>query len=321
MKQVIINAVNNNMINGVINIYKIKGFTSHDVVAKLRGIMRQKKIGHTGTLDPDATGVLPVCLGSATKLCDMLTEKEKEYIAKVQLGVTTDTQDMTGTVLTTKEVIVSEEEVQEALLSFVGLYEQIPPMYSALKVNGKKLYELAREGKEVERKARPVTIHEIEVLEMNLPMLSIRVRCSKGTYIRTLCHDLGQKLGCGAAMASLERTKSGQFSLDTALTLEELEEKLKNAGEGREELIQSLVIPVDRMFFELQELRLLPEWERLVQNGNSFEEKNLKREFQMKDRADKSQYRVYIGKDTFMGVYEFRKGEKKFTPVKMFFSS
>ena len=306
------------MINGVINIYKIKGFTSHDVVAKLRGIMRQKKIGHTGTLDPDATGVLPVCLGNATKLCDMLTEKEKEYIAKVQLGVTTDTQDMTGNVLSSKEVVVSEEEVRLAVASFVGPYEQIPPMYSALKVNGKKLYELAREGKEVERKARPVVIHKIEILEMELPTLTIRVRCSKGTYIRTLCYDLGEKLGCGAAMAALERTKSGQFSLDTAFTLAELEAKLKEAGEHREEVIQSLVIPVDKMFSELQELRLLPEWERLVQNGNSFEEKNLKIEYKENDRIDKSQYRVYIGEDVFMGIYEFCKKEKKFSPVKMF---
>ena len=251
----------------------------------------------------------------------MLTEKEKEYIAKVQLGVTTDTQDMTGTVLSSKEVTASEEEVRAALSSFIGLYEQVPPMYSALKVNGKKLYELAREGKEVERKARPVTIHEIEVLEMNLPALSIRVKCSKGTYIRTLCHDLGEKLGCGAAMAELERTKSGQFSLETAITLEELEEKLRSAGEKREEVLQELVIPVDKMFSELQELRLLPEWERLIENGNSFEEKNLKREFHISNRVDKSQYRVYIGQDTFMGIYEFRKGEKRFTPIKMFLNS
>lgn len=308
------------MINGIINIYKIKGFTSHDVVAKLRGIVKQKKIGHTGTLDPDATGVLPVCLGSATKLCDMLTDKEKEYIAKVQLGVTTDTQDMTGTVLSEKEVNVTESLVREMIQSFVGLYEQIPPMYSALKVNGKKLYELARQGKEVERKARPVTIHYIEILDMALPQITIKVGCSKGTYIRTLCHDLGEKLGCGAAMASLERTKSGQFSLDTAITLEELEEKLKNSGEDREKVLQTLVIPVDKMFSEYQELRLLPQWEKLIQNGNSFEEKNLKKEFLENDRVDKSQYRVYLNENTFMGVYEYRKKEKKFYPVKMFLS-
>ena len=151
------------MIHGVINIHKEKGYTSHDVVAKLRGIVGQKKIGHTGTLDPDATGVLPVCLGSATKLCDMLTEKKKEYIAKVQLGVTTDTQDMTGIVLSERQVDVTETQVEEAIQSFVGLYEQIPPMYSALKVNGKKLYELAREGIEIEREARPVYFHKIEM--------------------------------------------------------------------------------------------------------------------------------------------------------------
>lgn len=308
------------MINGVINIYKIKGFTSHDVVAKLRGILRQKKIGHTGTLDPDATGVLPVCLGSATKLCDMLTEKEKEYIAKVQLGITTDTQDMTGTVLTRKEVKVTEEEVTLAVQSFVGDYEQIPPMYSALKINGKRLYELAREGKEVERKARMVKIHEIEILEMQLPMITMRVGCSKGTYIRTLCHDLGEKLGCGAAMAELERTKSGQFTSDTAITLEELEEKLHLAEEQREEAITSLVIPVDRMFMEYSRLMLLQNWEKLVINGNSFEEKNLKKEFQNENREDKSQYRVYIEENKFMGIYEYRKREQRFCPVKMFIS-
>ena len=312
------NEMNNTMLNGVINIYKIKGFTSHDVVAKLRGILRQKKIGHTGTLDPDATGVLPVCLGSATKLCDMLTDKEKEYIAKVQLGVTTDTQDMTGTVLSEKPVEVTEETVTDVLQSFVGHYDQIPPMYSALKVNGKKLYELAREGKEIERKARPVTIHYIEVLDMQLPELTIKVGCSKGTYIRTLCHDVGEKLGCGAAMAALERTKSGQFSLDSAITLAELEEKLKVAGENREEVLDALVIPVDQMFSDCPKLRLSQQWERLIQNGNSFEEKNLRKDYCNENRADKGQYRVYIGDDVFMGIYEYRKAEKRFCPVKMF---
>lgn len=305
------------MINGIINIYKEKGFTSHDVVAKLRGILKQKKIGHTGTLDPEATGVLPVCLGSATKLCDMLTEKQKEYIAKVRLGVVTDTQDMTGTILSEEEVGAKEEEVIRVVQSFIGHYEQIPPMYSALKVNGKKLYELAREGKVIERKARPVEIYYIDILSINLPELEIRVGCSKGTYIRTLCHDIGQTLGCGAAMAALERTKSGQFSLDSALTLTELEAKLK---EQDKEVISSLVIPVDRMFGEYEELRLLSEWERLIQNGNSFEEKNLRPECRKKDREDKALYRVYLGEDTFMGVYEFRKKERKFCPVKMFLS-
>ena len=306
------------MINGVINIYKEKGFTSHDVVAKLRGIMKQKKIGHTGTLDPDATGVLPVCLGSATKLCDMLTDKQKEYVAKVHFGVITDTQDMSGTVLAEKEVNVSREQAVNAVKSFIGHYEQIPPMYSALKVNGKKLYELAREGKVVERKARPVEIYSIDILGVELPDLEIRVVCSKGTYIRTLCHDIGEVLGCGAAMAALERTKSGQFTSETAITLKELEQKLQEAGEQREEVLSGLVISVDKMFEEYPELQLLSKWERLVQNGNSFEEKNLKQEYLLKERENRSRYRVYIGNHIFMGIYEYRKEDMKFYPVKMF---
>ena len=184
------------MYNGIINIYKEKGFTSHDVVAKMRGILRQKKIGHTGTLDPDATGVLPVCLGSATKLCDMLTDRDKEYEAVMQLGISTDTQDLSGEVLEECPVTVTEEEVRNAILSFIGDYDQIPPMYSALKVNGKKLYELARAGKEVERQPRAVTIYDITILDMKLPEVTFRVSCSKGTYIRTLCYDIGVKCGC-----------------------------------------------------------------------------------------------------------------------------
>ena len=188
---------------GIIVIHKEKGFTSHDVVAKLRGILHMKKIGHTGTLDPDATGVLPVALGKGTKLVDLLTDKEKTYEAVLHLGIDTDTQDMSGTVLEEKPVNVTEEEVRKVLKSFVGEQLQIPPMYSALKVNGKKLYELAREGKTVERKARPVCFYEIEPLEFHLPLVKIRVTCSKGTYIRTLCHDIGEKLGCGGCMEEL----------------------------------------------------------------------------------------------------------------------
>ena len=217
------------MIHGIVIIHKEKGFTSHDVVAKLRGICGQKKIGHTGTLDPEATGVLPVCLGSGTKLCDMLTDKDKEYVTELLLGVETDTQDMTGTVLARHPVSVSQEQVREAVLSFGGSYMQVPPMYSALKINGKKLYELAREGKEVERRAREVRIEEIEILQMQLPVVRLRVVCSKGTYIRTLCADIGQKLGCGGVMESLVRTRVGKFSLEEALTLEQLQE-LKDQG-------------------------------------------------------------------------------------------
>lgn len=186
------------MINGILNVYKEAGFTSHDVVAKLRGICRQKKIGHTGTLDPEAVGVLPVCLGSGTKLCDMLTDKSKEYEAVLLLGQVTDTQDVTGTVLEEHEVTADEEQAVEAIRSFVGAYEQIPPMYSALKVNGKRLYELARAGKEVERKGRPVEIHSIEILSVSLPEITFRVACSKGTYIRTYAMISDRSLAAAA---------------------------------------------------------------------------------------------------------------------------
>lgn len=185
------------MVNGILNVYKEKGYTSHDVVAKLRGIVGQKKIGHTGTLDPDAEGVLPVCLGRATKVCDMLTEKDKTYEAVLLLGKETDTRDISGTVLRVGETEgLTQEQVKDCVMSFVGEYDQIPPMYSALKVNGKKLYELAREGKTIERKSRKVEIKEIRILEMALPRVRMEVSCSKGTYIRTLCHDIGEKLGC-----------------------------------------------------------------------------------------------------------------------------
>lgn len=203
------------MIHGIINVYKEKGFTSHDVVAKLRGIVGQKKIGHTGTLDPDATGVLPVCLGKATKLCDLLTDKNKTYEAVLLLGKTTDTQDITGEVLEEKSTeALTEEKVREAIEGFIGDYEQIPPMYSALKVNGKKLYELAREGKVIERKARLVKILDIQILEIDLPKVRMEVSCSKGTYIRTLCHDIGEKLGCGGCMESLIRTRVSTFRIE-----------------------------------------------------------------------------------------------------------
>ena len=192
------------MINGILNIYKEKGYTSHDVVARLRGIVGQKKIGHTGTLDPEAEGVLPVCLGRATKVCDMLTDKDKTYETVLLLGKTTDTQDITGKVLSEHSPddpglpggAVTEKPAEECISGFIGAYDQIPPMYSALKVGGKKLYELAREGKTVERKSRWVMIRDIRIKEIKLPRIRMEEDCSKGTDIRTLCHDLGGGLGC-----------------------------------------------------------------------------------------------------------------------------
>ena len=230
--------------NGIINVYKERGFTSHDVVAKLRGILHMKKIGHTGTLDPDATGVLPVCIGKATKVCGLLTDKDKTYRAVVKLGVTTNTEDMTGEILSHHPVSITKEQIEMAVSKFVGEIEQIPPMYSAIKINGKKLYELARQGKEVERKARKVTIYEIKVLSIDFSEneFTMEVSCSKGTYIRTLCKDIGEFLGCGAAMKTLVRTRVSEFFLEQALTLGQIEQAVK---EGK---IQDYLIPIDAMF-------------------------------------------------------------------------
>ncbi len=298
------------MFHGMINVYKEKGYTSHDVVAKLRGICKQKKIGHTGTLDPDAVGVLPVCLGNATKLCDMLTDKEKEYIAEFKLGITTDTQDISGKVLEERDVSVSKQQAEDAVMSFVGHYDQIPPMYSALKVNGKKLYELAREGKEVERKSRPVTIFEIEILEEKFPEFMIRVRCSKGTYIRTLCHDIGQKLGCGAVMTSLMRTKSGSFRIEDAYKLDEIQKK---ADEGD---LESIVIPTEKMFEHLPIVRANKNADKALANGNQLKREEYICEIKLKAEE---QVRLYSFAGTFHGVYRFDEKRRLLCPVQLFF--
>ena len=297
------------MINGIIIVNKETGFTSHDVVAKLRGICGQRKIGHTGTLDPAATGVLPVCLGSGTKLCDMLTDRDKEYVAELLLGVETDTQDTTGSVLRESPVTVTEEEVSRACLSFLGDYDQIPPMYSALKVDGKKLYELARAGKEVERKARRVRILELEILEMRLPVVKLRVVCSKGTYIRTLCSDIGQKLGCGGAMQSLQRTKAGRFRLEDALTLGDLQQ-LKDSGE-----LERVVQPVDSLFEETPALHVTAEAARLLENGNAL----FPAQFAETVTPEPERWvRVYRPDGRFAGIYAYEEQKRWYRPVKMF---
>lgn len=297
------------MINGIIIVNKETGFTSHDVVAKLRGICGQRKIGHTGTLDPAATGVLPVCLGSGTKLCEMLTDRDKEYVAELLLGVETDTQDTTGSVLRESPVTVTEEEVSRVCLSFLGDYDQIPPMYSALKVDGKKLYELARAGKEVERRARRVRILELEILELRLPVVKLRVVCSKGTYIRTLCSDIGQKLGCGGTMQSLQRTKAGRFRLEDALTLGELQQ-LKDSGElGR------VVQPVDSIFEGSPSLHVTAEAARLLENGNVL----LPVQFAEAVIPEPERWvRVYRPDGRFAGIYAYEEQKRWYRPVKMF---
>lgn len=287
------------MIHGIINIYKEKGYTSHDVVAKMRGILKQKKIGHTGTLDPDAQGVLPVCLGKGTKLCDMLTDKDKTYRAVMKLGVTTDTQDISGQILAQQslEEELTDDKIREAVLSFVGEYQQIPPMYSALKVNGKKLYELARAGIEVERKPRPVTIYSIEIEDISTPYVSMTVCCSKGTYIRTLCHDIGQKLGTGACMESLVRTRVSIFSVEESIPLARLEEL---RDEGRlEEVIQ----PIDAMFLQYPEITVRAQYHKLLYNGNPFTVDHIQGEAPA-GPVDGQAYRVYDGNHQFVGIYK-----------------
>lgn len=307
------------MIHGILNIEKEPGYTSHDVVAKLRGILKQKKIGHTGTLDPAASGVLPVCLGNATRLCDMLTEKSKEYEAVLLLGTTTDTQDTTGTVLCRRTVCVTEEEVTEAVLSFLGAYDQIPPMYSALKVDGRRLYELARAGKEVERKARRVTIEALEILEMDLPRVKIRVGCSKGTYIRSLCQDIGDKLGCGGTMEALVRTRSGNFVLADALKLSEVEALVKNTdtpeGTRPEEALAGYLVTPEAVFSAYPALHVTEAFGKLIDNGNPFLVQHTEEK-----RVETSPVRVYDGKGRFYGIYAYEEkaGEGRYRPVKMF---
>ncbi len=326
--------------DGIINVYKEKGFTSHDVVAKLRGILRMKKIGHTGTLDPAAEGVLPVCLGKGTRLCDMLTDKTKTYRAVLLLGQETDTQDTTGVVQAEYPVHVTEEEVRKAIVSFLGDYMQIPPMYSALKVNGKKLYELARQGKEVERQARPVQILDIQIESIDLPRATFFVTCSKGTYIRTLCYDIGRKLGCGGCMESLLRTRVDRFELKDSLTLSQIE-KLRD--EGR---LEEAVVPVEGVFLRLPALVTKPgDGDKLVHNGNPFpaelaeaEDCDLSVEFgagsncaaepagrsenecglaaSVADRFDG--VRVYDSEHHFIGIYRYSEEKRRYQPQKIF---
>lgn len=293
--------------DGMIVIRKEKGYTSHDVVAKLRGILHMKKIGHTGTLDPDAEGVLPVALGKATRLVDLITDKEKTYEAVMRLGVVTDTQDMSGTVLSqVSELNITEEELRTVIASFVGDYMQVPPMYSALKVNGKKLYELAREGKTVERKARPVHFYEIEILEISLPLVSFRVTCSKGTYIRTLCHDIGEKLGCGAAMETLLRTKVGRFTLDGAITLAEAEAAMQSGEIGNK------IFGIEEILAEYPRVCCTKEGDRLLANGNPLVQA-------LVDAEEKDGWvRMCNSEGNFVGVYQWDEKRDRYFPVKMF---
>lgn len=297
-------------INGVINVYKEAGYTSHDVVAKLRGILKIKKIGHTGTLDPEAEGVLPICIGNATKLCDLITDKQKEYQGVLKLGVRTDTQDMTGKIIQSYDgdINFSQKEIEEVVQGFVGNISQIPPMYSALKVNGKKLYDLARQGIEVERKPRNITIHYINIDEVNMPYVTMTIGCSKGTYIRTLFNDIGDKLKTYGAMEKLLRTKSGNFVLDNTIKLSEIEYLVK------EDALMNCdsFITTDEVLSDFQKIHLKDEYKRFVMNGNMIDAKMID-----EDILVAGSYRVYIDGDRFVALYK-TEDAKTFVPEKMF---
>lgn len=307
------------MYNGVINIYKEPGFTSHDVVAKLRGMTHQKKIGHTGTLDPAAEGVLCVCLGAATHVCDMLTDENKEYEAVLLLGVSTDTQDTTGQILSNRPVEVTENQIREVISHYIGEINQIPPMYSALKVDGKKLYELARAGKSVERKPRKITVFDIEICDISLPRVTIKVTCSKGTYIRTLCNDIGEELGCGGAMEHLTRTRVGRFEIKDAKKLNEVNEYIFLDN------LESILISPSDMFDKLPVVTPNERGEKMASNGNVLyindviiTEPVSGKQIGEDSLHNKDEFRVISKTGFFYGVYYYDVYNKLFKPLKMF---
>ena len=289
------------MANGIIIIDKPADWTSMDVCAKLRGILKTKKVGHAGTLDPMATGVLPVFVGQATRGVSFAESGEKEYVATLRLGLVTDTQDTSGRTLAEHPVTVTMDDLAAVLPRFTGAIEQIPPMYSAIKINGQKLYDLARQGREVERKPRPVTIHQLELLEqLSDTDFALRVRCSKGTYVRTLCHDIGQALGCGGGMASLRRTMAAGYTLAESHTIDEVQSQ----GEA-------LLRPVDTLFRQYPEYRIAhPRVELLCRNGNAFT---------VKTPLENGIYRVYGMEGDFLCLSRLENGQM--TSIKNFFGA
>ncbi|MDD6402075.1 MAG: tRNA pseudouridine(55) synthase TruB [Lachnospiraceae bacterium] len=302
------------MFNGVINIYKEQGYTSFDVVAKLRGILKQKKIGHTGTLDPMAEGVLIVCLGKATKLVDMLTVHDKCYKAVMKLGLETDTEDITGKVISAKgyDNSFSKEYIIETINSFIGSYEQIPPMYSAIKKDGKKLYEYAREGKIIERTPRLVEIFEITDITIDKDEVSFCVRCSKGTYIRSLCRDIGEKLGCGATLKQLVRTVVHGNTIDNSLKLNEVQSLVN------EDKIKEVIEPLDSLLQEYDAYYIEQSYKKYLMNGNILFENQIKAfDSCTNSFSDGQIIRVYLN-DEFLALYKYVSKEKVLKPYKMF---
>lgn len=269
--------------NGILLIDKQPDWTSNDVVAKLKGILHQRRIGHSGTLDPMATGLLVVFVGRATRAVEFAEGHEKRYLAGLRLGLTTDTQDITGTVLEEKPVSVNREELEKALADFRGEIQQIPPMYSAIKQNGQRLYDIARKGGEVERKPRTITIHDLGLIGQQNGAWLLDVRCSKGTYIRTLCHDLGQTLGCGGCMSSLRRVEAGRFRVDEAVTLSQVQQM---ADEGR---VEELLLPVDSLFAQLERC-----------TAGAAQEKKIRCGSPVKTSLADGDYRVYAESGEFL---------------------
>lgn len=286
--------------NGVVIVDKPKGKTSHDVVAALRRVYKTRRVGHTGTLDPLADGVLPVCVGNATKAADMLTSADKSYTAVLELGKRTDTLDIEGSLLEQRPVDVTEEEIRAVIGEFKGEQYQLPPMYSAIKQNGRKLYELAREGKEVERTPRKINIYSLDILKIELPYIKIDVRCSKGTYIRSLCDDIGRRLGCGAVMTELRRTEAAGFKISQAYTLEQLNEM---------EEPEAALMPTDSLFAQLPQIRLNEKQERSIINGVRMT---------WRGGAEGQRYRLYGANGSFLCVSEIR--EQRLVLIKSFWN-
>ena len=287
------------MANGILIVNKPEGWTSQDVVSKLRGVFHEKRVGHGGTLDPMATGVLPVFFGRATRAVEFFEHADKKYVATVRLGQITDTQDITGTILETREVRVSTEDVSGVLPNFMGKIQQIPPMYSAIKIGGKKLYELARAGKEIERKPREIEVFSLQMEHLCENDWTLTVHCSKGTYVRTLCHDIAMALGCGGCMASLQRTAAGAYRLQESLTLDEI-----MAHEAQEKLLR----PVDSLFAAHPSLTLTPAQEKCVRNGARFTLRG----------KNAGLYRVYSPSGEFLALCELK--NEILSTIKSFFS-
>lgn len=280
--------------SGVVCIYKEAGWTSFDVVKKLRGILNTKKIGHTGTLDPDATGVLPICFGKATGLCEVLSHSDKVYEATLLLGIKTDTQDISGNIIDSSIIVPSEADIREVISGFIGKQFQTPPMYSAKKVNGKKLYEYARKGQEIERKPSEIEIYDIVIKNVYDKKVDMTVFCSSGTYIRTLCNDIGQRLGCFGCMEALERTKVNCFDLKNSITIDKVKQKVDVCD-------YSFILPIDYFYENYDKAFVDISLEKLVKNGAPIPiDKTI-----INNGLEKKYVRLYMN-DVFVGIYEVK---------------